>query len=149
MNDNLYIADAIALYNNNGGHFFDADTMKFFNSRIHDNLYNNYWFITSEKDDFTSAPRRYTIRVFSGTYDRIASINFNKYPTLNDAKKDLKAFLKLYDVMMAREKEILNNIIDIDLYFTDEKRTIYKFTGKINNEYKFFLYDIDNKKIVG
>lgn len=43
-----------------GYHFFDASTMKFFQSRVGDTLYDGRYFVTSERDD--RGPRRYTIR---------------------------------------------------------------------------------------
>lgn len=43
-----------------GSHFFDTNTMKFFNSRVLETLYHNRVFITSEK--YSTEPRRYTVR---------------------------------------------------------------------------------------
>lgn len=44
-----------------GQHFFDADTMRFFRSRVGDKVYGGRYFITSEQFD-DEAPRLYTIR---------------------------------------------------------------------------------------
>jgi hypothetical protein len=58
-------------YANNqlGHHFFDRDTLRFFSSRVHDDLYGGRYFVTSERDEsygsFGAAwdgERRYTIR---------------------------------------------------------------------------------------
>ncbi len=46
----------------NGYHFFDPSSMRFFNSRIqNDPPYKGRYFVTSEKFDYKS-PRYYTIR---------------------------------------------------------------------------------------
>lgn len=47
-----------------GHHFFDRETMRFFNSRILEGVYGGRFFVTSER--FESDPRRYTVR----KYDR-------------------------------------------------------------------------------
>lgn len=54
---------------NLGHHFFDADTLRFFSSRVHDDLYGGRFFVTSERDDYPSSygavwdgERRYTVR---------------------------------------------------------------------------------------
>lgn len=48
-----------------GNHFFDDDTMRFFNSRTHDihqlGDYMGWLFVTSETPDYDT-PRRYTVR---------------------------------------------------------------------------------------
>jgi len=57
-----------------GSHFFDADTMRFFNSRILDTLYPLTtesatafgFFVTSERYDETT-PRKYTARCYQIT----------------------------------------------------------------------------------
>jgi hypothetical protein len=45
-----------------GYHFFSADALRFFGSRIHDNLYGRAVFVTSELD-FYGTERRYTVRL--------------------------------------------------------------------------------------
>ena len=50
---------------NNGSHFFDKDTMRFFQSRIHDVVYGGCVFVTSEKQRSYRGhtyPRLYTVR---------------------------------------------------------------------------------------
>jgi len=44
-----------------GHHFFDADTMRFFRSRIGQTVHGGRYFVTSEQFDARS-PRLYTIR---------------------------------------------------------------------------------------
>ena len=56
------IAEARKLHREKGLHFFDADTMRFFNSKIHGaTLYGGRYFVTSERFDDTR-PRRYSVR---------------------------------------------------------------------------------------
>ena len=48
-----------------GGHWFDADALRFFGSRISDTLYGGRFFVSSEQDRNGSAwdgARRYTVR---------------------------------------------------------------------------------------
>jgi hypothetical protein len=53
----------ISTHQENGGHFFDEDTMAFFDSKIESDLREGVFFVTSER--FPSGGRRYTIRRFS------------------------------------------------------------------------------------
>jgi hypothetical protein len=50
----------------NGGHWFDADTLRFFRSRLPTGCVgrvdNTAWFITSEGGPFGRGPRAYTVR---------------------------------------------------------------------------------------
>lgn len=66
-----------------GGHFFDRDTLAFFDSRIGDTVYGGRYFLTSEQfhGPEGSLPRRWTIRealsdgsiVTVGTFQQFAS----------------------------------------------------------------------------
>lgn len=47
---------------NMGSHFFDADTMRFFGSRVGSNVYGGRFFVTSEQREHYT-PRTYTVRV--------------------------------------------------------------------------------------
>ena len=47
----------------NGLHFFDADTKRFFGSRIGKEVYGGCYFITSEHAGFSDTTRRYTVRM--------------------------------------------------------------------------------------
>ena len=46
-----------------GYHFFSADTMRFFGSRIVSGLIGGHYFVTSEESDVWNQPRRYSVRV--------------------------------------------------------------------------------------
>jgi hypothetical protein len=53
-----------------GHHWFDADTLRFFASRVHDDLYGGRYFVTSECDkgfgtlgSAWGGKRRYTVRM--------------------------------------------------------------------------------------
>ena len=54
-----------------GGHFFDKDTMKFFNSRVLSDLYrvddSKGYFVTSER--YEDEPRTYSVRYYVVTHD--------------------------------------------------------------------------------
>lgn len=81
----------------NSGHFFDKDTMRFFNSKVIEFFRGNGeegFFITSEKFD-ALAPRRYTIRHVTRVpsdnwqgykYEINTAEEFQKYKTSNAAK---------------------------------------------------------------
>ncbi len=74
----VWSIDAIRTANRmSGGHFFDADTLRFFSSRIlptvHQGRYGVY-FVTSERFD-EDTPRRYTVRRFdpaTGSVDTVS-----------------------------------------------------------------------------
>ncbi len=68
-----------------GYHFFDKDTMKFFNSRIETGLYKDNTFITSERYDYNSS-REYTIRRAVDGGVKIQTIGLGRFKTLEDAK---------------------------------------------------------------
>lgn len=46
-----------------GKHWFDADTRRFFGSRIGDNLYGGRFFVSSERKGFDTSARAYSVRV--------------------------------------------------------------------------------------
>ena len=69
-----------------GYHFFDKDSMRFFNSRIETGLYKDNTFITSERYDY-NYPREYTIRRAVDGGIKIETIGeFRQFETLEDAK---------------------------------------------------------------
>jgi hypothetical protein len=55
--DDIKTANRVA-----GMHFFDADTLRFFNSRILDGVYGGRYFVTSERRPRSKEPRLYTVR---------------------------------------------------------------------------------------
>jgi hypothetical protein len=86
----MTLAEAKAKYNENGGHFFDRDTMRFFGSRIESDLYKNRCFITSEKN-FDGTKRFYTVRRFNKDFTSIDTIGeFNKITSKHTAQQIAK-----------------------------------------------------------
>ena len=79
------IEDIRIIAKNRGSHFFDADTMRFFQSRTGDTVYKGVYFISSEKS--YSGPRMYTIRKVictSRKFDILTIGQFQQYKTRND-----------------------------------------------------------------
>lgn len=72
-----------------GQHWFDPDTLAFFNSRIHQRVYGGRFFVTSERDDYPNGAwdgeRRYTVRRAEddGTISTFGE--FGQYPTAREA----------------------------------------------------------------
>lgn len=82
-----------------GGHFFDRETIAFFNSRISETTYGRY-FVTSEQfvaSDGEREPRRYTIRRFNEdhTIDTVGS--FQQYEKLTEALLQARRLAKAED----------------------------------------------------
>lgn len=69
-----------------GSHFFDADTMRFFASRVLSGVYGGRFFVTSEKTGFDSTARAYTVREFmpDGSIETVGE--FNDYATSAQAR---------------------------------------------------------------
>lgn len=83
-----------------GGHFFDRDTLQFFNSRVHDTVYGGRYFITSEQfvaHDGTAEPRMYTVRRFNddGSIDTMGY--FQQYATSIQARFEAMRLARLED----------------------------------------------------
>lgn len=73
-----------------GQFFFSPDTMKFFASKIINQVWdgpNGVFFITSEKNGFDDPERVYTIRKFEPETANIRTVG-DKFTTLNQAKKE-------------------------------------------------------------
>lgn len=86
-------------------HFFDADTMSFFNSKVVNKVWHGRYFITSEQYNATS-PRLYTIR-YSTDQGRIETLGiFQQYKTLRQAEKAI-ADIPMLD-LLARETKCMN-----------------------------------------
>lgn len=86
-------------------HFFDADTMRFFSSRVSELCWNkgmDIYFITSEADKssfkHSGSIRAFTIRKCSidGNIDTIGK--FQEYSTLNEARKGIKEILESKEI---------------------------------------------------
>lgn len=69
------------------GHFFDADTMRFFKTRLVQDLYatpNGAYFITNDLNRFNNQ-RYYCVRYYTASQDQI-SVTFETFETLSKAK---------------------------------------------------------------
>jgi len=103
--------DLIRTYNDRTqgeGHFFDADTMRFFKSRILQPVYilgNGYVFVTSERNEgmfwngngYThyDEGRKYTVRLWDGHSVRIDNAGeFQEHTTSRAAHKAAQAYVK-------------------------------------------------------
>lgn len=80
-----------------GSHFFDPDTMRFFSSRIlegvtvHD---GRAYFVTSERDNYTNQPRRYTAR-YMAAGAHISKVGvFQQYETAAQARAAIRNAIK-------------------------------------------------------
>lgn len=72
------------------GHFFDPETMQFWNSRVETQVYKNLCFVTSE-DNFDRTKKLYTVRQFSPDFKRINTVgDFQAYSSLAAAKEVAK-----------------------------------------------------------
>ena len=84
-----YTMQEIKEYNKLAGfHFFDDDTMRFFNSRIGKRLYQGptgVYFVTSEKFDYDSE-RMYTVRQFNPDEKNISTIGEFNQLTQSEAR---------------------------------------------------------------
>jgi hypothetical protein len=74
-----------------GHHFFSKETMRWFSSKVYEDLHLGRYFITSEMDTYgTDSVRKYTIRVAKGdgTIDTVGE--FCQYSSLKSARTALK-----------------------------------------------------------
>ncbi len=82
-----------------GYHFFDRDSMRFFDSRVH-GVYQGLggvYIITSEQNHGStgSAPRLYTVRQFNTATAEVDTVgNFQGFASLQDAREDAKSRAK-------------------------------------------------------
>jgi len=84
------------------GHWFDEDSMRFFNSRLDESAYLQngiYYFISSERNDWINKPRLYTIRRMNKEMGKMLHeedntiFEFQYFKTKAKAKKELLKFL--------------------------------------------------------
>ena len=89
-----------------GGYFFDKDSMRFFSSRVSELMWQkggsndpsyktkDIYFITSEADrgyiKHSGSTRAFTIRKANADGDIKTVSEFQEYPTLGEARKELK-----------------------------------------------------------
>ena len=77
-----------------GSHFFDADTLRFFGSRIlegvtvHD---GRAYFVTSERDNYGNQPRRYSARYMTAGAHSHEVGRFQEYDTAAQARAAIRA----------------------------------------------------------
>lgn len=76
-----------------GSHFFDAETMRFFGSRVLPTVYGGRYFITSEQDHYRNGAKAYTVRIAldKGNIDTVG--DFQAYATRAQAVKAIKQLL--------------------------------------------------------
>jgi hypothetical protein len=80
-----------------GYYFFSPDTMRWFNSKVYDDIYQikeGVCFITSERDDYLDRQptRLYTVRIMrlNGRIDSLSE--FQQFNTLKQARAFVKAY---------------------------------------------------------
>ena len=76
-----------------GSHFFDADSMRFFGSRILPTVYGGRYFVTSEQDRYGNGAKAYTVRVCreNGHIDTVGE--FQAYATRAQAVAAVRRIL--------------------------------------------------------
>ena len=79
-----------------GRKFFERDTMRFFDSRVHGQVYGGRYFITSERfhGSSGSGPRRYTVRFAKDNGDITTVGEFGQYESLAAARTAAKRLAK-------------------------------------------------------
>lgn len=92
-----------AFAKDHGNHFFDKDVLKFFSSRVSEELYGGRFFVTSEKN-FDGTERRYSVRVMqlhedSVTHDSIGG--FQRFASHSGAHAAAKRYAKLVQIAEA------------------------------------------------
>ena len=88
----ITISELKRLNKENGGHWFDKASMRFFNSEIESKLYAGKFFITSERMELND-DKRYTIREVSEGY-RINTVGkFQAFGNLDQAILMIKYLL--------------------------------------------------------
>lgn len=73
-----------------GHHFFSPDTLRFFKSKVYEDLHLGRYFITSERNEYaTPSVREYTIRRATGTGEIDTVGEFGQYASLKSARTAL------------------------------------------------------------
>lgn len=74
-----------------GHHFFSPDTLRFFKSKVYEDLHLGQYFITSEMNKYaTDGKREYTIRRATGTGEIETVGIFGGYSSLKSARTALR-----------------------------------------------------------
>lgn len=76
---------AIKIYKSYGGHFFDEDTMGYWNSKIVSPLFSNRCFVTGE-DNYNKTEYLFSIRQFSEDFSTVYTIDFQEWDNLERAR---------------------------------------------------------------
>jgi hypothetical protein len=79
-----------------GYYFFSPDTMRFFDSRVGENVYrgaDGWYFVTSEKFDYKT-PRYYTVRKMLPGGDVVSASEFQQYRSAPGAKAAAERWAK-------------------------------------------------------
>jgi len=77
----------IRLHERYGGYFFSKDSMSFFSSRVHSDVYGGCVFVTSEKNNsaYHEYPRLYTVRYMDSTGNTHTADEFQSFGTRSKA----------------------------------------------------------------
>jgi len=81
-------------------HYFSADTMRFFRSRVSESLYGGRFFVTSERDALGNYPRLYTVRFVRDNGDgsvSVTSTGFERYSSRSGAHRHAERLAKNVD----------------------------------------------------
>ena len=110
------------------GHFFDKDTMRFFNSKVYEGFYYDRFIITSEKQSHAH-DRKYSIRIIcpTGTIDTIGE--FQGFSSKRQAENFINKHLS---------KEIANviNLVRFGVNSGKYKRNIQSYINKNQKAFK-------------
>jgi hypothetical protein len=96
-----HIGDVKSKHN---GHWFSKDTMRFFKSRVNDEVFCSkklVFFVSSEKKGFDDDSRAFTVRVFNPMTKQISTEEFLQYETLAQAKSE--ALRQAYNLSLKGE----------------------------------------------
>lgn len=91
----MTINDIIRESRERGSHFFDADTMRYFDGRVLPQVYRDEagtrYFVTSEQFDYGEQPwpRKFTVRRFAADGAIFGSDEFQKHATAEDAAAEI------------------------------------------------------------
>lgn len=104
------------------GYFFSKDTMRFFNSKVYSCLYEDRFFITSEKQSYNH-DRTYSIRLLCPS-DSIETIgNFQEFKT----KKQAENFIRKY---LSKEIADIINLVRLHVNTNKYKKNVQSYINK-------------------
>lgn len=93
----LTIDDVKRINRQNGFHFFDADTMRFWGTSLITELFRNNTFVTAD-DNYDRSKKMYTVRLFDEDTGDIKTVcGFQRFDNLDDAVKAAKAYVQDQD----------------------------------------------------